>query len=194
MKKASALAWWIFSLCIFIIFCIVDLTSYARADDSPSITNLSIEKNAKYLLVSCTVKNGFTSDIINALKSGIVVKFNYDLELTIPGFIKDQSILSKTINKTIMLDTIKNEYRITLTQENTRIITTTDINDANDIIFNINQYPLAPITILEKNKTYKVRIKLSTDKIITDLPLNTILNTFSTFGYKTKWYETNFQY
>jgi len=81
-----------------------------------------------------------------------------------------------------------------LTQNNTRIITTTNINDANDILFNINQYELAPIKLLEKDKVYKIRTRLYTDKIVTDLPLNTILNTFSNFGYKTKWYEVNFQY
>ncbi|MDD3553734.1 MAG: DUF4390 domain-containing protein [Deltaproteobacteria bacterium] len=168
--------------------------SHAAGDDYPYITSLAVEKNAKYLVVSCSVKNGLTSEIMNALKSGITVIFNYDLELTIPGFIKDQTILSTTIRKAIKLDSIKNEYRIMLTQNNTRIITTTNINDANDILFNINQYELAPIKLLEKDKVYKIRTRLYTDKIVTDLPLNTILNTFSNFGYKTKWYEVNFQY
>lgn len=120
--------------------------------------------------------------------------FNYDIELMIPGFIKDQTIVNKTLQKTIQFDSIKNEYRIMIKQNNTRIITTTDINDANDILFNINQYELAPIKLLEQGKIYKIKIRLYTDKIVTDLPLNTILNTFSNFGYKTKWYETNFQY
>ncbi|MEZ0328970.1 MAG: DUF4390 domain-containing protein [Dissulfuribacterales bacterium] len=168
--------------------------SRAAGDDSPFITDLAVEKNAKYLVVSCNVKNGLTPEIINALRSGITVIFNYDLELATPGFIKDQTILNKTVQKTIKLDSIKNEYRIMLTQNNTRIITTTNINDANDILFNINQYELAPINLLEKDKVYKIKIRLYTDKIVTDLPLNTILNTFSNFGYKTKWYEANFQY
>lgn len=194
MQRPSPLAWWIFSLCILLFFCMPVGTSRASGDDYPYITGLALEKNARYLVVSCSVKNGLTPEIMNALRSGITVIFNYDLELTIPGFIKDQAILSKTIQKTIKLDSIKNEYRITLTQNNTRIITTTNINDANDILFNINQYELAPIKLLEKDKVYKIKIRLYTDKIITDLPLNTLLNTFSNFGYKTKWYEASFQY
>lgn len=194
MKSSSPLAWWIFTLCILLFFCMSAEESRAAGDDSPFITDLAVEKNAKYLVVSCNVKNGLTPEIINALRSGITVIFNYDLELATPGFIKDQTILNKTVQKTIKLDSIKNEYRIMLTQNNTRIITTTNINDANDILFNINQYELAPINLLEKDKVYKIKIRLYTDKIVTDLPLNTILNTFSNFGYKTKWYEANFQY
>ncbi len=194
MPRPSSLAWWIFPLCILLFFCMPLRKTHASEDDYPYITNLTVEKNAKYLVVSCSVKHGLTPEIMNALKSGITVTFNYDLELTIPGFIKDQTISNKTIQKTIKLDSIKNEYRIILKQNSTRIITTTNINDAIDILFNINQYELAPINLLEKDKIYKVKIRLYTDKIVIDLPLNTILNTFSNFGYKTKWYEANFQY
>lgn len=193
MQRPSPLAWWLLSLCIMLFFCMPLPKSHAAGDDYPYINNLAVEKNAKYLVVSCSVKNGLTPEIMNALKSGITVTFNYDLELTIPGFINDQTITNKTLKKTIKFDPIKNEYRITL-MHNTRIITTTNINDANEILFNINQYELVPIKVLEKDKIYKIKIRLYTDKIVTDLPLNTILNTFSNFGYKTKWYEANFQY
>lgn len=190
---SSGAQWGIFT-CLLMLFFSFGLLSHAAGEDSPYLTNLIIEKNTRYLLVSFTVKNGLTTEIMNALKSGIPVIFNYELELTIPGIIKDQTVLSQTLRKTIQLDTIKNEYRIILKQDNTRVINTTDINDASDILFNITHYELAPLNLLEKDKIYKVKIRLYTDKVITNLPLNTILNTFSNFGYKTKWYEANFQY
>lgn len=193
-----------------IIFSIIILTSlfyvpaYAAMVDKVVLTN-----QPDGILTSFEIKDAFTKDIEEAIKSGIPTSFTFFIEIYgKQGLWFDKLIASLNFKHTVKYDTLKEEYEIIL-EEKPQILTdlkvksgtylksvptirVKDIEQAKRIMASGENIIIKPISTFKKGDTYQLRIKATLDAVSLPFPLNYMLFFVSFWNYETAWYEKEF--
>lgn len=146
------------------------------------------------LYVNFRLVNGFPPDVRGALQSGIPLTFLFDITLEIPGMIMDTTVVSSTIKRKIKFDTLRGEYMVSFDPRSPRVIMVNQEQEAMDLISCVNHVPLTALSSLEKNQVYRLRVRAGVEKEESSIAFTGILNIFSSWGYRTDWYEVVFNY
>ncbi len=169
-------------------------TSLAEDRSAPEIYEFTVATSRDRLLTYFSLRNGCSPEVLIALKSGIPVRYTYEIELQVPGFLVNKRLARRIILRTLTFDNLKEEYRVSFGPDAPRVISVKTLEEAKSIAFEINDVSVASLSRLPKGKTYTLRVRAKVEKTASSLPFKGLLDLFSSSGSKTKWHEIRFNY
>lgn len=166
------------------------LVSVSHADSKkPSIEDVSVKTNSQDLIISARLKNGLKRDIIDAINSGLTTTLNFHLELKSDRFFWfDMGIVSRTIKHTVKYNPILKEYTFISQDdkgENTKV--TLDFSSLTEWMQNLEEIHLIPLSLLERDRRYYIRIKAQMGSSSLFIPLTRLLFFVSFGNFETSW-------
>lgn len=167
------------------------------ADDiipAPHIYDLTVAHSKRYLLAYFSLKNGYTNEVTAALKSGIPIRYTYEIELSEPRLIMDKTLFHGYISRTLSYDALRGEYIVVLGPENPRAISVKTRDEVWPMMFEINSFPVAQAAALQHGVAYRLRVRAAAEKAESHIPFPGLMDVFSPWGFKTNWHEIYFTY
>lgn len=134
-----------------------------RADDQVRVTPIVTEGR---VLVSFTARDTWTLGMREVLQTGLQVRFEYEIELrrSAPFWFFDATLARVRVISLARFDTLRGDYNVTRMLDG-RIVRSerrTDELDAREWLTTVDQVALDPVSPLEPNAEYYVRVRLST--------------------------------
>lgn len=184
----------IFSIAIFTsLFSIIAVPAFGDSSKVPAVDKVVIINNPDSIQVSFEVKNAFTKDIEDGIKSGIPTTFTFFIEISQKqGLWFDEKLAEMTFRHTIKYDTLKEEYEIVQGEKQQNTMRVKEIEQAKKIMAAGDNIIVKPVTALKKGKGYQLRIKATLDPVNLPFPLNYMLFFVSFWNYETDWYGKEF--
>jgi len=159
---------------------------YAKA---ASIANIEVFNTGKRLVLDASLKDGFSEDVVEAIKSGVPVGITYAVVLKrkIP-FFYDKKVATRTIKRYVKFDTLKEKYNII--DNNGNKITKRITEDFDEVVKKMAQLDsihLISNKKLDKKEKYYVNVKAELNSKQTWFPFNYILLFMSYLNFDTSW-------
>ena len=160
---------------------------------NPAVDKVVITNNSDSVQVSFEIKNAFTNDIEEGIKSGIPTTFTFFIELyQKQGLWFDKTLAGMTFRHTVKYDTLKEEYEIVQGEKPKNTMRIKEIEQAKKIMAGGDNIIVKPASALKKGEGYQIRIKATLDPVNLPFPLNYMLFFVSFWNYETGWYEKEF--
>jgi len=165
------------------------------------IDNVIVTNTPQAVMVSFEVKDAFTKDIEEAIKSGIPTTFTFFVELYKKRELWfDERIVSLQFRHTVKYDTLKEEYEVYLEENQpSNGVRIKEISKVKDMMVKIRGIgdtsggiPVIPHLALEKGGRYQLRMKAELDTINLPFPLNYMLFFVSFWDFETDWHVEEF--
>ncbi len=174
---------------IFLILFVVLLLNNPVYASTASIDNIDVFNTGKRLVLDASLKDGFSEDIIEAIKSGVLVGITYTVVLKqkVP-FFYDKKVVTRTIKRLVKYDTLKEKYK--LTDNNGRKTTKRITEDFNEVVRTMTQLDSIHIVLnkrLNKKEKYYVSVKAELNSKRSWFPFNYILFFMSYLDFDTSW-------
>lgn len=149
-----------------------------------AIDDMTVSKDP--LKVSFVVKDSFTKDIEEAVRSGMPTAFNFIVELNrLRSVWTDELIVRREFKHTVRYDSLKEEYEITLDETGEKL-KTRDFADMKRIMASatavLNGKPLTP------GEEYEVRVMAELDPVELPMLLDYMLFFVKLWDFETDWY------
>ncbi|MBI5875476.1 MAG: DUF4390 domain-containing protein [Deltaproteobacteria bacterium] len=165
--------------------------AFGESQTSPAVDKVVIINNPDASQVSFEIKNAFTKEIEEGIKSGIPTTFTFFVELyRKQGLWFDETLANMTFRHTVRYDNLKEEYEILLEEQPQNVIRVKEIGQAKKIMASSDNIIVK--SALKKGETYQLRIKATLDPVSLPFPLNYMLFFVSFWSYETAWYEKEF--
>ena len=160
-----------------------------------SIEEMTATTSEKNLIVFATLKNSFTSEMIEILNSGIPLHFTFYIELHKTATnVPDEQITALTLQHTMIFDTLKENYKVTLEEENNKTHSFPSLQEAQKTANEINGIKVTELSQLIPDNLYKIKIRVELYRKTLPMSLHTILPFFSWWDVKTGWHTIEFKY
>ncbi|MGB9497166.1 MAG: DUF4390 domain-containing protein [Dissulfuribacterales bacterium] len=173
---------------------IKNTVSLAEDRPGPEIYDFTVSNSRDRLLAYFSLKNGCPPYVQIALESGVIVRYIYEVELQAPRFLLKKRLSRVSISRTLSYDNLKGEYRVSFGPDSPRVVSVRTLEEAKSLAFEINDVSVISLSELPRGKTYIMRVRAKTEKAVSSLPFRGLLDLFSSWGYRTKWYEIRFNY
>jgi len=179
------------------IFLFVILSLFLSSPASALSRNAHIEgvkiSTNPDLRVSFVVKNAFSADIEEAIKSGVPTSFKFIVELTRSRrFWFDKDAGSWEFKHTVKYDTLKEEYKIILDERGFGPVRTKDFGEMKRIMSTADSVVLEPTRRLSGGYNYQLRVMAELYTVKLPLRLDYLLFFLKLWNVKTDWLVYNF--
>ena len=167
----------------------------AEEEVEANIADIIITTSKTHLLLFCTIKNSFTSEMVEGVRNGIPILFDFSIELEkVNNNWLDTTLMETTIQHTLTYDLLKEEYQITLQERDNKTVTTESIDKAMELMAEING-----IKIIERNKLtpdtpYALHIKAKLAEKTLPMNMHYIIPFISLWNFETDWRTIEFRY
>jgi hypothetical protein len=150
------------------------------------LTNIVIKNTRDDLLVDIRIKNIFTEEMKKAVLAGITTSLIFKIYLNeVRDFWVDRKITKITAIHEIQYDALKKEFRIQRSWENREPLIVKKIEEARQLISEINAMKVIQLKRLKKGHHYQLKVKSELND-----------KKFLFFGlpweFETDWYTINF--
>ncbi|MBI5233144.1 MAG: DUF4390 domain-containing protein [Deltaproteobacteria bacterium] len=150
---------------------------------------------APSLNISFIVKDAFTDDIEEAIKSGIPTSFTFISKLyRIRGFWLDSDMGTWVFRHTVKYDTLKEEYEIIMEEKGVNSIRTKDFSEVKILMTTVEAVLLTPAPALEQGRDYELRLMAELDTINLPFFLDYMLFFVKFWDFETDWFSYRFSY
>lgn len=186
-----------------IIVCLLSLLVLSPAlfnaestpESSVTLEELTATTSDKHLILFATLKNSFTSEMIEILDSGIPLHFTFYIELyKIAEGVPDEQVIELKVQHSMAFDTLKETYKVTLEEENHKTHSFQSLIKAQQIINEINGIEVIELSQLIPDNLYKIKIRAELYRKTLPMSLHSILPFFSWWDVKTDWHSIEFKY
>jgi hypothetical protein len=184
---------------IFLLFLTLLFPALASSDVNPeqkaTINELTATTSETHLIVFGTLENSFTSEMIEILNSGIPLRFSFFIELyktTETG--PDELVVAYNFQHIMMFDTLKETYKVTLEEDNNKVMSFRSLFEAQKEINEINGAKVIELKQLLPNNTYMLKMRAELYQKTLPLSLHTILPFLSWWDIETDWQTITFNY
>jgi len=194
-QKSAYITLMLFLIWFLIAFLMFFKTNDLFAEDLTSkINNIEINNSQHDLSIAFFAKNNISAEFQEILKSGIPLKYIYEINIIEEGLIRDSTLFSEDIIYQINFDNLKDEIRITSLNNNVKVFNLKKFNEAETIIFENQLIKINKKSLnIKKGGVYSIRIR----SIIERVDSNTQFGFFPFFHSKnitSKWNEVKFLY
>ena len=149
------------SLSCFRVFVVAFvLIAAVRAQDL-SVTPIARDGQ---VLVSFDLTDAFSSDVHDAIQSGLPTKFSYDVELRRGSTLFDRKVASVTVEASVRFDNLTRRYQISRAVDG-RVEEARPTEDQEAVrrwLTHFEQVPLSNTSALEANGEYYIRVRAHT--------------------------------
>ena len=161
----------------------------------PSITGLSVS-GTDGLEVSFSVRDAFTKEMEDALKSGLSIAFTFNVELDrVRGMWIDEGLGEWEFRHVVRYDTLKDEYVVSREEANgngesgMRI---KEFNEMKEIMSALTGASIAPTKALEAGEAYELRAKATLKTVTLPFFLDHVLFFVKAWNIETDWFSYRF--
>ena len=152
----------VFASVVFGVF--LGLAGAARgADGSPDLTVTPIARDGE-VVVSFDLSDGYTPDVRDAIHSGLLTTFSYELDLRRSAALFDRTVASVTVSAVVRFDNLTRRYQLWRTVDG-RVEDARPTEDQNAVrawMTHFERVPLSATAALEANGEYYVRVRAHT--------------------------------
>ena len=182
-------------LTLVLLFCfLLSFPSPLQAAEA-TLSDIIVTNTQEDLLVFFDIKGCFTREMEEAILNGIPTTFTIVIKLyrTRTAW-RDASIASITLEHTIKYDSLKNEFRVTRSEEDNAEIVFKDFEAAKKAMAEIRNIRVVPLRELQERGKYQLRVKAELEKVRLPLYLHYVLFFVSLWDFETDWYTVDFIY
>lgn len=182
-------------LTLVLLFCfLLSFPSPLQAAEA-TLSDIIVTNTQEDLLVFFDIKGCFTREMEEAILNGIPTTFTIVIKLyrTRTAW-RDASIASITLEHTIKYDSLKNEFRVTRSEEDNAEIVIKDFEAAKKAMAEIRNIRVVPLRELQERGKYQLRVKAELEKVRLPLYLHYVLFFVSLWDFETDWYTVDFIY
>lgn len=148
---------------------------------------------ASNLKVSFHVKDAFSRDIEEAIKSGIPTSFKFKVEVNrINSVWFNEGLSSYEFRHTVKYDNLREEYDISLEETNEKGLRTKDINEMKRLMATGNSVAVPLARPVSNGEEYEVRIMAELHTVELPFLLDYMLFFVKIWDFKTDWYVYRF--
>ncbi len=160
-----------------------------------TIHELTATTSDKYLIVFATLENSFTAEMTEILHSGIPLRFSFFVELykTTENW-PDELIIALNFHHIMTFDTLKDNYRVTIEEDNNKVLSLRTLLAAQQEINEVNGARIIELKQLLPDNSYKLRMRAELYQKTLPLSLHNILPFFSWWDVATDWHTITFTY
>jgi hypothetical protein len=163
--------------------------SYAAVD--ARIDDLVITDSPAFA-VSFAVKNAFTKEIEEAIKSGVPTSFKFIIKLSaVNSLWFNDEIAIKEFKHTVKYDTLKEEYEVTL-DENGAPVRTKDFNEMKTAMTTVSVLPIETLPELSKGAVYELKLMAELRTVKLPFLLDYMLFFVKFWDFDTGWHTHRF--
>ncbi len=166
----------------------------AANQPEPEISGVSLTLNHDSLFLSFRLSNGMPVRMEELIKSGVPVRYIFQITLKKKGFLWDDELKSIEIRRTISFDNLKNKYFLYFDYPATRLVSVDSLKSAKRFLFSVERIRLVSMARLEKGKKYTIEIRAKAEKVKSSMPFSRLVKLFSSFGFSSKTYEFEFTF
>lgn len=160
----------------------------------PAVHELTVANSKDRLLAYFSLEHGFTTQVVEAVRTGVPVRFTYQVELRQDRFLWDKKLAVVRLSRVITYDSLKNEFRIVQEGPAPKTTTVRSLEEAEAMACQVNDLPLVPLSGLKSGRTYRLRVRGGAEKVASSLPFQGLLEIFAPWGFTTGWHEISFRY
>lgn len=174
----------------FLVLLAVVLAPAALFAAEASIAGVKVDLDP--LRVSFEVRDAFTEEVEEAVKSGMPTSFNFIVKLSrVDPVWLDEDIGEWEFRHTVKYDTLKDEYEVRLDEDLSREARTKDLEEMKSFMTRGEAIAITPAHLVD-GEVYELGIKAELDK--TDLPpvLNYMLFFIKLWDFETDWHTYRF--
>lgn len=183
-----------FSLQLF-FFIVSDPGLTAELKSKTTFKELTATNSDSHVLVFATLDNTLTPEMISILHSGITLKFSFFIELLkITENWPEEQITTLTFQHLITYDTLKENYRVTLEEDNNMIFSFKSLAEAQNLLNELNGTKVVALKQLIPDNRYKLKIRAELYQKTLPLSLHNVVPFLSWWDVATDWHSIEFTY
>jgi len=169
--------------------------SAAVSEPTPEIKDIIVTTSDNNLLLFATVKNSFTREMLDGVRNGTPVVFTYYLELvkTSSNWL-DTTLVESTVTRTMTFDSGKQEYRVAFSDQDGKVVTTADLEQAKLLMAEINGIKVIDLAQLVRDAPYAIHFKVTLKKGSLPLGMHRLLPIPALWDFETDWRTIEFRY
>lgn len=187
----------LFSLIVLVVIMIFSTIAGAQVtpEKKATINELTATTSETHLIVFGTLENSFTSEMIDLLHSGIPLRFSFYVELykTTDNW-RDELIIANNFQHILTFDTLKENYKVTLEENNNKVLSFRSLFQAQKEINEINGVKVVELEQLLPDNRYKLKMKAELYRKTLPLSLHNILPFLSWWDIETDWHTLTFAF
>ena len=167
----------------------------AIAGEPPEIKDIIITTSESDLLLFATVKNGFTPEMLNDVRDGIPVVFTFHMELIkTDGKWFNTTLVESAVTHTLSYDAASSTYKVTLSGQDGKIVTTADLDHARQLMAELNGVKVIALTQLVPDAPYAIHFKVTLKKGSLPFGIHRLLPIAALWDFETDWRTIEFRY
>ncbi len=167
----------------------------AEDEDAPNISDFLITTSQTHLLLFCTIKNGFTPEMIEGVRNGIPVSFTFLIKLEqIVGNWFDSTLVEMSLKHTLTYDPLKEKYTVTLSEQPDAPVTTGSLDQAIETMTELSGIRVYRRDELEPDAPYALHVKATLAEKILPMNMHYFIPFVSLWNFETDWRTIEFKY
>ena len=160
-----------------------------------TLSDIIVTNTQEDLLVFFDIQGCFTREMEEAILNGIPTTFTIIIRLYKTRTLWfDGSISSLRLEHTIKYDSLKNEFRVTRSEDNNNELVFKEFEKAKKVMAEISNIEVVALKELQRNSKYQLRVKAELEKVRLPLYLHYVLFFVTLWDFETDWYTVDFTY
>ena len=186
----------LFNLIVLVIMLFSTVAgAQVAAEKKATINEMTATTSETHLIVFGTLENSFTSEMIELLHSGIPLRFSFYVELykTTENW-REELIIANNFQHIMTFDTLKENYKVTLEEDNHKVLSFRSLVEAQREMNEINGVKVVELKQLLPDNRYKLKMKAELYRKTLPLSLHNILPFLSWWDIQTDWHTLTFTF
>ncbi len=148
--------------------------------------------SATHLIVFGKLNSQFNEEMISGLKSGLPITFAFFVELY--QGTGEEPILEQHFSHSLSYDTLKESYKVSLSEANAKIFQFKELNKAHHFMNEVNGVKIISLDTLEEKTIYTLKIRAKIFEKTIPMGLQRILPFLHRWDLETDWQTLQFNY
>lgn len=179
----------LFLLCFSLLF------TQPVNSQSARLTDIIVTNNRDDLLLYLSVEGAFTEEMESAILSGVPATFSFYITLyQARNMWIDKKITELKVTHTVKYNNLKKEFVVIRSWEDGKEAMTQSFDEACQLMADIDNLKIVPLSELEKGVQYQIRAKAELNKLTLPFYLHYVLFFVSLWDFETDWYTIDFIY
>ncbi|HHD63308.1 MAG TPA: DUF4390 domain-containing protein [Desulfobulbaceae bacterium] len=195
-KRFPTVMKYITSIFLFVaVFLLLSSPLHAKQKKDPDLKDIIITTSDSHLLLFATVQNCFTKEMVQGVRNGLPVTFNFHIELDkVRSAWFDSTLIETIITHTLTYDSIKEQYAVIFSEKKGQLVATRSLEQAKQLMAEVNGFPLIERKLLVPDAPYALKIKATLAETTLPLGMHYILPFTSLWDFETDWRTVEFHY
>ncbi|WP_163339738.1 DUF4390 domain-containing protein [Desulfopila sp. IMCC35008] len=178
--------------CLLLAFLTAGYSLSGEDKEKKPFRDLIVTTSETHLILFGVVNSTFTDEMISAAKSGLPIRFNFQVELYLDQV--DEPVVLLDFAHTLTYDTLKESYEILLEEANAKTQQARTLDEAKMVMNEINGLKLLQLEKLVPGSRYRLRIRGHLFEKTLPMGIHKVLPFISPWDNETDWQVLEFNY